>query len=368
MKAAVDAEQFQKALKKVLLASCKHATLPILGNAMAQFQGDTCTLTCTNLKQWCQVTIPASGDQFACLLENTRYLLSACKHYSGRLELTYQADLPPERCPGKTSLDGSLFLRCGVRESQMRVMSKDDFPDVPEVEALQAYDVSPDSLYQRFERIKYAITVDTSRPTRDCVRFLDTRMVTVDGYRLALSKDPSLTVKEKFLVPAEAMCLLPAFEKAPCRLVVGEQYVAFSNETVRVVSRIPAMDDLDIDAVVSRPSSEECTVSVNDFIGELNYLSEFINSRNRTPIRFEGGILSLHTPYGVCTSQLRLSSPMNTVIGFNARYMQEGLKQFQAKKTASVVMKMTSPCSPIVLTDNADDLALVLPCRLRDAA
>ncbi|CAN4028495.1 Transposon-encoded protein TnpW, partial [Dysosmobacter welbionis] len=49
--------------------------------------------------------------------------------------------------------------------------------------------------------------------------------------------------------------------------------------------------------------------------------------------------------------------------GFNPKYLLEGLEQFKAKKVHTVTMKMGHPHSPIILTDNKDDLAMVLPVR-----
>ena len=45
--------------------------------------------------------------------------------------------------------------------------------------------------------------------------------------------------------------------------------------------------------------------------------------------------------------------------------MMDSLKQFQAKKLATVTMRMSSAVSPIIMSDG-EDLALVLPMRLKD--
>ena len=46
----------------------------------------------------------------------------------------------------------------------------------------------------------------------------------------------------------------------------------------------------------------------------------------------------------------------------------EGLEQFKAKKTHTITMKMGHPYAPMILTDDKDDLAMVLPVRLKEAA
>ena len=42
-------------------------------------------------------------------------------------------------------------------------------------------------------------------------------------------------------------------------------------------------------------------------------------------------------------------------------------EQFKAKKTPTVTMKVGHPHSPIILTDDESDLAMVLPVRLKAA-
>ena len=48
--------------------------------------------------------------------------------------------------------------------------------------------------------------------------------------------------------------------------------------------------------------------------------------------------------------------------------MLEGLKQFQAKGVKTIVIQLTSPIAPIILTDYAGDLAMILPHRPSKAA
>ena len=190
----------------------------------------------------------------------------------------------------------------------------------------------------------------------------------VDGYRLALNKDPAFQVEETFLVPPGAMKLLPIFGKEPCSLSVGERYISFANDTICILSRIPANDGFNVDGAIPQSSLEEIDVNVDDFIGELKYLNEFLPGTCREAVRFDRGTLSLKTPAAECQSTLELSQIPQTVCGFSAKYMLDGLEQFHAKKVKTVLMGLTSPVSPILLTDDdSSDLAMVLPCRLKAA-
>ena len=363
----VNAKDFQQALEKVLRAAPKKSGLPVLKEALVTFDGSICTLTCTNLEQWCQVRVPAVGEPCSFVLDGSRKLLTACKYFSGDLELSYLEDRPEEGKPRRVSPDGMLTLRCPGKELRRRVTAAQDFPDVPEEEATVKIDgVDPTSLSQRFERIKYALSDNTSRPCYQCVKFFDNRIGAVDGYRLAVSKDESLQVGQPFYIPPGAMRLLSVFAGILCTLAVGTRYAAFGNDNVRVITRMPEGEGLDFDQAIPKTCGEEHTIDIADFMGSLRYLSEFMRDPDRDIIRFDSGVLSMSNVNGDYSARLVLNEIPRTVIGFRGCYMLDGLKQFHAKKLGSVAMRMTSAMSPIVLTD-AEDLAMVLPHRLESS-
>lgn len=361
-KSIVSADKFRTALGKVLRAAAKKCTVSCLEEAHADFHGDICTLTCTDLMQWCQVTIPAQGGEFSFVFRNTRNLLTACKYFSGDLEFEYTENDHST----VTNTDGTLTLRCGNKFSTQRVTAAEDFPDLPDVEAKHTYTVNISSLYERYRRIKYAASKNDTRPCRCCIEFLDNRMLAIDGYRMALSQDETFHVDQHFFVPTKALDLLPVFNGVNCRLEVGNLRAAFDNGSIRVVTRIPEGDGLNVDQLVPQKFSEEHTVSVEDFSSNLHYLYEFV--KDKTPICFDSGVLSVKTNGGEYRSSLELESASQAVCGFNAVYMLNGLSQFKAKKVKSVTMRLDRPVAPIVLTDGDGDIAMVLPVRLKKSA
>lgn len=264
-------------------------------------------------------------------------------------------------------MDGSLTLRCGSKELHQRVSAAGLFPVMPALEPKHVYTVDPASLSKRFERIKYALSNDASRPCDQCVQFFDNRIGAVDGHRLALSRDDSLCVDKPFFIPPAAMKLLPAFEGEECQLSVGGRHAVFDNGSIRVIACVPNGRGLNFDSAIPKEHTEEHTVDITDFSDSLRYLDQFIFNRDREAVRLDGGVLSIKNVKGEYSSKLKLAETPKIVIGFKAYYMLDGLKQFQAKKLDTVTMQMSAPYAPIVLTDQ-EDLALVLPYHLKKAA
>lgn len=365
MRCTIDAGEFRHMLGKALKAAAKRSRIPALEEALVRFDGETCTVTCTNLELWCQASTPSDAEPCAFVLTDSPNILTACSHFTGDMLLSYTEDDPPKNSPARTNLDGSLVLICGDKELRQRVATAEDFPVMPEVKAEQGYDIDPDALSKRFERIKYALSHSNSRPSYGCVKFFDDRIGAVDGYRLAVSRDKSLRVEKPFLIPPAAMKLLPLFEGAECRLSVGERYAAFDSGRTRVLARMPEGDSLNFDAAIPDTFKEEHLVDIADFMDNLRYLNEFIQFPGRECIRFQYGVLSVETAKGSYSSKPKLATVPATVCGFNGKFMMDGLKQFLAKKLDTVAMRMSSAVSPIIMSDG-EDLAMVLPMRLKD--
>ncbi len=367
MKSIVNAEEFRNALKKAFPACAKKSQITVLMNAQISFQDNICTVTCTDFSRWCQVTIPACGDTFSFCLENTKRTLTICNHYSGDLIVEYAAEVPPALCPDKNQ-HGALTLQCGGKTCTQAVEKAEDFLNPPEVKESHTYQANTDALYQRYKRIKYALSDSSTRPTSQCVQFRDNRIVAVDGYRLAVSRDPSLQVEGVFFIPPGAMDLLPILGNTSCSLLVGEKHIAFEADSIRIVTRVPDGEGLNVDAAIPKMSREEHTVDVDTLIHDLQYLGEFITNPASQAVRLTGSSMSLSTSVGECSVTLDLKEPLKTICGFNVRYMLEGLKQFKAKRTRAVTMGLSSPVAPIILTDGDGDLAMILPMRLGERA
>lgn len=131
-------------------------------------------------------------------------------------------------------------------------------------------------------------------------------------------------------------------------------------------ARVPGYDGFDVERAIPTSFSTEYPVDVDQLLDEVRYLNGFITAKTRKPIRFDGGTLSLETPGGTYLSKVGL--PPVEARGLNPKYLLEGLEQFKAKKVHTVTMKMGHPHSPMILTDGKDDLAMVLPVRLKEVA
>ena len=70
MRSSVDAAAFYKAMTALMEVPSK-SSIEVLREIKAEFTGDQCVLSATDLNTWMSVTLPASGDSFGFVFRNS---------------------------------------------------------------------------------------------------------------------------------------------------------------------------------------------------------------------------------------------------------------------------------------------------------
>ena len=81
MKNTVDAAAFYKAMTALMEVPSK-SSIEVLREIRAEFTGDRCVLSATDLDTWMSVTITAVGDSFDFLFRNRRFAAIMTAHWS----------------------------------------------------------------------------------------------------------------------------------------------------------------------------------------------------------------------------------------------------------------------------------------------
>lgn len=354
MKAQVEAGEFRRALKnagKVI----EHSSLAILEQARVDFSPDGCQVTATNLLQWVVARLPAQGEPFTFVFRDTKAVLKACKHFTDTLTVEFDAQAQ------------KVTLTSGGKTCHMDTLDAADFPEQPEPQPGTVYHTNAAALAKRYERIKYAVPkFDESRPANSGTRFLGNRMVTVDGYRLALSTDDALNVETPFILPDQAMKLLPLFGEVDVVMEIGTVWVSIAAPSLQIQTQMLKDNGFSVDDTIPTSFAEEYTAEVLALTSGLKYLTDLITDSWRQPVKCSGGDLSISTPSGEYGATVPISGDAHIVYGVNGHFLLDGLQQF--KNAEKVHIQVKSPISPIILTDGTGDLAMVLPARLKNAA
>ena len=353
MKNIVDAAAFYKAMTALMEVPSK-SSIEVLREIKAEFTGDQCVLSATDLNTWMSVTLPASGDSFGFVFRNSANIQKICRHYDGALELELQ----------QRGDESFLTMRSGSKGGEFPVYDTKDCPVWPKLEVKQTYAANAAKLLACVKQVKYAVDLRSTRPEYQGVLFQSKHIWAVEGHRAACCDDGGLDVETPFLVGVSALEQLKVFGATDIQISVADNWVLFQNEHVRLLAkRILNVTPITYESVVPQKWNEEFCFHRKDFVQALKYLLACVGKADKPYVRFDNGALTLRTKECLYKAAVSISAESSIIFGFDARYMLDALTQFE--KQDMVAMRLTSPLGAIsLIADNSS--AIVLPVRLKE--
>ena len=353
MKNSVDAAAFYKAMTALLDIPAK-SPVKVLQEIKVEFTADRCTLSATDFGTWLSVTIPASGDSFDFVFQNSASIQKVCRYFTGQLEL----ELSGQR---KSQI---ITMRCGDKGGKFPVYEAEDCPTWPEFEAKQSYTANAAALLACVKQVKYAVDLRSTRPEYQGVLFQNKHIWAVEGHRAACCDDGGLSVEKPFTVAVPALEQLKVFGAADIQISVADNWVLFQNEHVRLLAkRILNVTPITYESVVPQKWNEEFCFHRKDFVQALKYLLACVGKADKPYVRFENGLLNLRAKDCLYKAAVSISAESSIIFGFDARFMLDALTQFE--KQELVTMRLTSPLGAILLVAGSSS-AIVLPVRLKE--
>ena len=353
MKNTVDAAAFYKAMTALLDIPAK-SSISVLREIKVAFTGDQCVLSATDLNTWMSVTLPASGDSFDFVFQNSANIQKVCRHYDGALELELQ----------QRGDESFLTMRSGSKGGEFPVYDTKDCPVWPKLEVKQTYAANAANILACVKQVKYAVGSRNTRPEYQGVLFQNKHIWAVEGHRAACCDDGGLDVETPFLVGVSALEQLKVFGATDIQISVADNWVLFQNEHVRLLAkRILNVTPITYESVVPQKWNEEFCFHRKDFVQALKYLLACVGKADKPYVRFDNGALTLRTKECLYKAAVSISAESSIIFGFDARYMLDALTQFE--KQELVTMRLTSPLGAIsLIADNSS--AIVLPVRLKE--
>ena len=353
MRSSVDAAAFYKAMTALMEVPSK-SSIEVLREIKAEFTGDQCVLSATDLNTWMSVTLPASGDSFGFVFRNSANIQKICRHYDGALELELQ----------QRGDESFLTMRSGSKGGEFPVYDTKDCPVWPKLEVKQTYAANAAKLLACVKQVKYAVDLHNTRPEYQGVLFQNKHIWALEGHRAACCDGGGLDVEKPFTVGVPALDQLKAFGDADMQISVADNWVLFQNEHVRLLAkRILNVTPMTYESVVPQKWNEEFCFHRKDFVQALKYLLACVGKADKPYVRFENGLLNLRAKDCLYKAAVSISAESSIIFGFDARFMLDALTQFE--KQDMVTMRLTGSLGAILLIAG-NSSAIVLPIRLRE--
>ncbi|WRS26766.1 DNA polymerase III subunit beta [Oscillospiraceae bacterium MB08-C2-2] len=268
---------------------------------------------------------------------------------------------------------------CGMTEFTILGTPADEFPELPAVGDGSPLSIPQDKLKSMIDQTLFAISTSNDKPIHMGSLFNWEQnlltVVSVDGYRLALRKEPvEGDLDISFVVPGKTLSeigkLLDEEDEDPARLTVSKKHMVCDIGPYSIITRLLEGEFLDYNASIPKDNTTSVVVSTRELIDSVERTSLLISDRLRSPLRvtFEENLikLSCSTAIGKAYDELGCSLTGQKVeMGFNNKYLLDALK---ASGSDQVKLELNGPLSPIkvVPMEGDDFLFLVLPVRLKN--
>lgn len=274
-------------------------------------------------------------------------------------------------------------IRSGKTEYTILGMSAADYPELPTPTESEHLLLPQASLRSMIEQTLFAVATNDTKPVHMGSMFDVTNdqitVVSVDGYRMAVRREPVKTALEtKFVVPGKTLSELSKLlreddgeDDAPAmaELHISRKHILFTIDGYSVVSRLLEGEFLDYDAAIPKGSSTQVVIDTRALMSAVERTSLLISDRLKSPlrVRFESGEIriSCNTSLGRAYDELPCEmSGAEVEMGFNNKYVLDALR---ASGCDRLKLEISGPLSPMKVVPIEGDsfLFLVLPVRLK---
>ncbi len=375
MKVHVLQENLAKGISIVSRAVANRTTLPVLSNILISAEGDQLRLSATNLEQgitvWLSANVSAPGSTTV-----------PARTFSDLINTLPQdrVDLDLEEATQ------SLNIRCGAFNNDVKCISAEEFPILPQADLDHAVEMNVVDLKQMIGQVAFAAASDDTRPilTGVQVKIEDGKVTfaAADGYRLAvrtgnLSNPNSGAINS--IVPAKALQELARIANDQENPVVmtlppGRNQVIFKLDNIEMVSQLIEGNFPDYNQLIPSSSATRTVLSTAQFLTACKAANIFArDSAGTTRLKITPGDDTQPGMLQVIAQSAETGKGESTVdanvegdeieIGFNVKYLVDLLNVID---TPNVILETSASSKPGVVraAGREDFVSVIMPMHL----
>jgi len=368
----IDQHDLHSALSVVSRAVKGHPTMPSMGGVLLRAEGDRLHLTGTDLDLTIEAKVTARVEEAGAVILPGRTLLEITKKLpAGDVDITVDDN-------------HNATITCGRSRFTLHGMAPRLFPSVPAVDSEPMLLYSAD-LRDILRRTTFAVSTDETRPILTGVQLVGegrhVRAIATDGYRVAVAtvSGPDFDRSMSAVIPGRALSELGRLlgdVDEPVGLMLGESAVAFGFTGVRLTTRLIDGQYPDVLGLLPSEYPHKVRVSRQELLDALQRVALIAgqNDSSRYVVRLEippvlpGLLIITASSRDLGTAREEVGAEVDDgskpiTIGFNARYLIEGLRVMDAEE---VEIQYSEPLHParIVGVGESGFQYVVLPVKL----
>ena len=350
---------------------------PVLGNVLVTANTDTQQVTLVGFDETLgiQTSFHAQVDESGSLTLPAKLLGDIVSRLPNEdIEISEEDDEPV------------VTLSCSAGRYQVRGLSAEDYPNLPEVESTDTVKISADALLEGLRGALFAISSDETKQVLTGVHLTadedSLEFAATDGHRLAVVKtveesgEPVTNLQSSVTIPGKALRELervlqiyPSSE--PVAFQLDDTQAVFDLGQQRITTRLLEGQYPNYRQLIPSQFERQLTVDRKQFTSSLERIAVMADQRNnivKLSINNEASSLSLSVEAqevgnGLETLPAQITGE-DLDIAFNVRYLLEGLK---ALPSSEIQIQCNTATSPSVLTPlgGTKITYLVMPVQIR---
>ena len=267
-----------------------------------------------------------------------------------------------------------MHITCGPSSSTLHTYSAEDFPRLPDLDALGTFTVERESLLDTIARVARSASRDESRPvlTGILVRFEGGKLVmaATDSYRMSV-KETALegdAPELEAIIPARALAELSRIAQSGDTLELGvhENQVVFAADEVWLTTRRIDGQFPNYKQLLPETFEHDVTLPRGELLDVVRRVAVMAQRNSPLRMRFaEGELTLLAQTQDVGEAHESLPVPFSgepLEIGFNADFLREGIESVTADE---IQLRLISPLRPGLIRAEGDDFwYLIMPIRI----
>ena len=274
--------------------------------------------------------------------------------------------------------DNNLLIKTGMSEFRIVGMNPEDFPEIGTVNETRRIQIKKELFKSMIQKTYFAASIDKSKGViiGVLIEIQDNNitMAALDGFRMAIAKEETsnsqntnVIISAKILNEINRMISESFEDDEEIELILDEHKAVIFTSDSKIIIRIIEGNYLDYKKLI--PEEFKTTVNIDrlSLIESIERASLFAKEgrNNLIKLSFSDNNLSItsQSEAGNVNENIPIKKEGNDIeIGFNSKYLIEGLK---AMNDNDIIFKLNTNITPCIIesTDNKYTY-LILPVRI----
>ena len=349
-------------------AAAAKSPVQLLEGLLLEAEEEKIRITGYDLKTGIVTTIPAEVEVPGGIVLNARLFGEIIRKMPGQYVTV--------------SVNAGFVARISCEMSDFEILGSPtpDYPELPVVDGQDSIEISEAVLKKMISQTNFAVSDNESRPIHTGALFEtsdgELTIVAVDGYRLALRREPLQNDDASnlsFVVPGTALGEVEKIAsdgEGRVTVTLGTKHIMFSFGDTTLLSRRLEGEFLNYKNSIPQSAKYQFKAGKSELIDAVERVSLIISDKMKNPVKcvFGDGIVSVSSAsaLGKASDECGMDGNGDDLeIGFNDKYLLDALKAAPADVVTLELNTGASPCIVSPADENNNFLYMILPVRLK---